>query len=236
MSFVEAHARRQAWFEDALERTPRILLLLAIAFAWAVTLNWSAPLPTSQLPVESNPSSHGGYPQRIALPQTSDIAIEEYSRLVGEGELRISPTKQDEVLADKAVKSEVPQLAQSDPAPAADLGPGEFLPVEYDIATLEPSQAHYDRSDGSLEVRKSLYVDGVSAGAATIRIEEGAQILIATASVAKALGAKTELLPKRIAGALATGVGFIPFYELRGAGLTVEYDPVNDRVSLSTPS
>jgi hypothetical protein len=93
-----------------------------------------------------------------------------------------------------------------------------------------------DRSTGSLTVQKQLYVNGVSSGAATIRIDEGAQILIATKSVALALGDKTEALPRRISGALAKGTGFIPFYELRSAGINVTYDPVNDRVSLSTVS
>jgi hypothetical protein len=123
-----------------------------------------------------------------------------------------------------------------DAAPALELDSGQFIDLDYDIATLEPVSESFDRADGSLTVQKRLYVDGVSSGSATIRIEEGAQILIATSAVARALGDKTEQLPSRISGALARGDGFIPFYELRGAGLAVEYDPVTDRISLSMPS
>ena len=124
--------------------------------------------------------------------------------------------------------------------------PGEVLPLDYDLAKLMPSkpaasthsggEARYNSEDGSLTVTKQLLVDGKSRGNATIRIEEGAQILIATASVADALGDQVDSLPRRISGALATRTGFIPFHELRGAGIAVEYDPVTDRVSLSTNS
>lgn len=141
--------------------------------------------------------------------------------------------------------------ASGGPAPEAPatqkLGRSELLAVDYDLAKLKPSQpaaasetlgskAAYDSEDGSLTVTKQLLVDGKSRGSATIRIEEGAQILIATASVADALGPQIENLPRRISGALATRTGFIPFHELRGAGIAVEYDPVTDRVSLSTNS
>ncbi len=138
----------------------------------------------------------------------------------------------------------------SDSASVRELAPGEMLPLDYDLAKLVPSQprseaatragargeARFNAEDGSLTVSKPLLVDGKSRGNATIRIEEGAQIYIATASVADALGSQAETLPRRISGALATRTGFIPFHELRGAGIAVEYDPVTDRVSLSTNS
>ena len=117
-----------------------------------------------------------------------------------------------------------------------DLKPGEFLPVDYNLAEQSAVKANVDPADGSLTVQKPLFVNGVNAGAATIRIESGAQILIATSSVAKALGDRAEALPSRITSALANGSGFIPFYELRSAGIQVEYDAARDRVSFSMPS
>ena len=130
-------------------------------------------------------------------------------------------------------------------AAAEGLEPGAFLNLSYDLATLSPSQpasggsggsASYNASDGSLTISKPLLVDGESKGRATIRIEEGAQIYIATSAVAEALGSRAQALPTRIANAIETGTGFIPFHELRGAGVSVEYDPVTDRVSLSMPA
>ncbi|TWJ07058.1 hypothetical protein [Altererythrobacter ishigakiensis] len=130
-------------------------------------------------------------------------------------------------------------------AAAEGLEPGAFLNLDYDLATLAPSQpasggsggpASYNASDGSLTVTKPLMVDGESKGRATIRIEEGAQIFIATSAVADALGPRAQALPSRVANAIETGTGFIPFHELRGAGVAVEYDPVTDRVSLSMPA
>ncbi len=130
-------------------------------------------------------------------------------------------------------------------AQAEGLEPGAFLKLNYDLASLAPTQpasgsrggtASYDASDGSLTVTKPLLVDGESKGRAAIRIEEGAQLYIATAAVADALGARAQTLPTRIVTALETGSGFIPFHELRGAGVAVEYDPVTDRVSLTMPT
>lgn len=146
--------------------------------------------------------------------------------------------------------SSLPASQRSDARAAAALAvaeglePGAFLNLSYDLAKLAPSQpasgsngsANYNASDGSLTVTKALLVDGESKGRAAIRIEEGAQLYIATAAVADALGPRVQTLPRRIVSALETGSGFIPFHELRGAGVAVEYDPVTDRVSLSMPS
>lgn len=130
-------------------------------------------------------------------------------------------------------------------AVAEGMEPGAFLNLSYDLSTLTPStpaggssssSASFNASDGSLTVTKPLLVDGETKGRATIRIEEGAQIFIATSAVAEALGPRAQNLPTRIATAIETGNGFIPFHELRGAGVAVEYDPVTDRVSLSMPS
>lgn len=191
------------------------------------------------------------YPLRVSLPRTVVIALDELEEMAeSDASLAVVVEQQKEALAKQAEQdnASIPgnsaQFAKafggldtsaSDKA-APQANASGFLEVEYDLATLEPAAETYDRSDGSLTVEKPLFVDGKSSGAATIRIEEGAQILIATSSVARALGEKANALPRRITGALATGTGFIPFYELRGAGVDVTYDPVNDRVSLSLPT
>jgi len=146
--------------------------------------------------------------------------------------------------------SSLPASQRSDARAAAALAvaeglePGAFLNLSYDLAKLSPSQpasgssasANYNASDGSLTVTKALLVDGESKGRAAIRIEESAQLYIANAAVADALGPRAQAPPRRIVSALEIGSGFIPFHELRGAGVAVEYDPVTDRVSLSMPS
>ena len=191
------------------------------------------------------------YPLRVSLPRTVVIALDELEELAeSDASLAVVVEQQKEALAKQADQDsgsvpgnsaqfatafgELDTSASGKPAPQANAS--GFLEVDYDLATLEPAAETYNRSDGSLTVEKPLYVDGKSSGAATIRIEEGAQILIATSSVARALGDRASALPRRITGALATGTGFIPFYELRGAGVEVAYDPVNDRVSLSLPT
>lgn len=191
------------------------------------------------------------YPVRVSLPRTVVIALDELEEMAeSDASLAVVVEQQKEALAKQADNDnasspgnsaqfakafdDLDTSASSRPTPQPNAS--GFLDVDYDLATLEPAAETYNRSDGSLTVEKPLFVDGKSSGAATIRIEEGAQILIATSSVARALGEKANALPRRITGALATGTGFIPFYELRGAGVDVAYDPVNDRVSLSLPT
>lgn len=211
-----------------------IALAASLQFAWP-------PMPSGTFTkTENSDTVLPGYPLRVALPDAEPLPAEELAGLIADhtapadkaSEMeRASPTASNRDLA--GITDKEPGLALATPV---QLRPGEFIAVDYDIGTLEPVSEKLDRKDGSLTVSKPLLVDGVAAGSATIRIEEGAQILISASAVAKALGPKAESLPKRISTALAKGSGFIPFYELRGAGISVVYDPVRDRVAMSTPS
>lgn len=185
-------------------------------------------------------------------PEIEDIASTPVSGS-GNGSFSSDPSIENSQFAE-AFADFTSSLSASDRADAAaavaiaaaeGLEPGAFLDLNYDLATLSLNQpasggaggtAQYDASDGSLTVTKPLFVDGQDKGSAAIRIEEGAQIFITASSVAEALGPRIQALPSRVATALETGDGFIPFHELRGAGMTVEYDPVSDRISLTMPS
>ena len=224
--------------------------LVALLFA-ALTIGIFAH-PWSPIAVSADgTSSKVTYPLRVSLPRTLVIPMDELEELAQiDASLAGVVEQQRQALAEQArsegldVRRGSAQFAKAfgdlEPTTANQPAPkpnaSGFIEVDYDLSTLKPAAETYNRGDGSLTVQKPLFVDGKSSGAATIRIEEGAQILIATSSVARALGEKADTLPRRISGALATGTGFIPFYELRGAGVEVAYDPVNDRVSLSLPT
>jgi hypothetical protein len=240
MSYADAPGRWSEAAHNGLDNLPRLVLLAAIVLAWATTLSWPPPPADFQPRVDKAEASNPDYILRIPLPASEPVEEEELTELVKQHKslARLDlglPTLNEGEFAD-AFSGLLSPTPKRDVTPLPGLAPGEMLDLDYDLATLEPVAESFDRSDGSLTVRKPLFVDGVSSGSATIRIEEGAQILIATSAVARALGEKTERLPSRISGALAQGNGFIPFYELRGAGVAVEYDPVSDRISLSTPS
>lgn len=240
-----------AWRDRILSaRSAPLGLAAVIAFALGTVMavTWLTAMPRHQLQSSGVASAAFQYPVRLQLPEVRPAGDEALGRLI-EQDAAASPA------ASAADRDQSPGLdARQDgrrnalafnqafrnlePRPA--LRPGEFLSVRYDLATLDPTAAKGTQAAGDggrgLVVTKPLFVDGVSAGAATIRIEEGARILIATQSVATALGSRAQDLPRRISGALAAGSGYIPFQELRGAGIAVEYDPVTDRVSLSLPS
>lgn len=240
MSYAGAPSRWSYAAHNGLDNLPRLALLTAIIMAWATTLSWPPPPADFQPRVDQSETQNPDYILRIPLPISEPADVEEVAELAKQNDsfARVDlnfPSSGDGVF-ESAFNDFLSPDTAVDAAPALELDSGQFIDLDYDIATLEPVSESFDRADGSLTVQKPLYVDGVSSGSATIRIEEGAQILIATSAVARALGDKTEQLPSRISGALARGDGFIPFYELRGAGLAVEYDPVTDRISLSMPS
>lgn len=225
---------------NGADNLPRLALLALVVMAWVATLAWPPAPAHLQPPIAPTDAGRPGYPVRVELPTAQPVPMDELAELVKEDE---NLARLDLDLSGAQGRSNGQDGGSDSPARGdakftaiPELKSGEFLSLDYDLAALEPVPEKFDASDGSLTVKKPLYVDGASAGSATIRIEEGAQILIATSAVARALGSRAQSLPPRIAGALAKGSGFIPFHELRGAGIVVEYDPVRDRVSLSLPS
>ncbi|MEP5938625.1 MAG: hypothetical protein ABJ239_09885 [Erythrobacter sp.] len=225
----------------APDRLPKLAMLAAITIAWAMTLAWPPPAADLQPRLPSNQAVTPQYPLRVALPEAAPLPTEQLDELIREHEAGSSPRLAEAEIAQPVTVPDLPALddevpEQDEQVAAVDLAPGEVLAINYDLVSLQASPEVVDKTTGSLTVEKQLFVDGVSTGEATIRIESGAQILISTTSVARALGDRTEALPRRISSALAKSTGFIPFYELRGAGIDVTYDPITDRVSLSTVS
>ena len=242
MSYLDTPSFWQRWSGRVRLDAPRTAGVIAIAAAAALTLSWPGPI-MGAFGVAQRDTKDTDYLIRLPLTDAKSMPMEELAVL----------TREDDALADLAIEqgianeetiarrrnSEAFNRAFGDLGPRerqAELAPGDFISVDYDIGTIDTVPEKYDRSDGSLTIEKPLFVDGVSSGPARIRIEEGAQILIATSSVARALGERASTLPRRITTALADGDGFIPFYELRGAGISVEYDAARDRVSMTMPS
>lgn len=254
------------WVDSGHGRLSRLAALVLISLASAVTLAWPPPSSDTRPQVArlDDLGVSKSYPLRIELPKARPIAIFELAELVHRNDqleladvgllpdgTEAQPTHEANSFATAfaglfGAASAPRTTGKLVPSRIPDLKPGEVLAVDYDLAKLTPVEApgaapasgkpRFNAQDGSLTVSKPLLVNGQSRGNATIRIEEGAQIFIATASVADALGDRAGALPSRISNALATRSGFIPFNELRGAGIAVEYDPVKDRVSLSTNS
>ncbi len=114
--------------------------------------------------------------------------------------------------------------------------PGGMLALDYDLAEFAAANSTSGSSDGNIETSMPLLVDGVESGTAKIQVADNAQILIATSSVARAVGARASALSPRLSSALESGSGYLPFYELRAAGIDVQYDPIRDRLALTLPS
>ncbi|MBA4164647.1 MAG: hypothetical protein C0510_08455 [Erythrobacter sp.] len=240
MSYVDAPSPWATLVHNGADNLPRLALLALVVVAWITTLAWPPAPSHIRPPVAPADAGRPGYPLRVELPAAEPVPMDELAQLVRENKnlARLDLDLSGAEVRNRATEGVAGSPERGDAGSAAipELKSGEFLSLDYDLAALEPVPEKFDANDGSLTVKKPLYVDGANAGSATIRIEEGAQILIATSAVARALGSRAENLPPRIAGALAKGSGFIPFHELRGAGIAVEYDPVRDRVSLSLPS
>ncbi|XUU59829.1 hypothetical protein ACRAQ6_09635 [Erythrobacter sp. HA6-11] len=175
------------------------------------------------------------YPLRIALPEVETIAPSIDIQ-------RTDQTSSNVPAGDLAARTPLDTALQLNTAPPAT--PGEpiatgtagMMALDYDLAQFASANQGGGTSDGSVQTSMALQVNGVARGSAQIRVADSAQILIATGSLASAIGDQATSLPPRLKTALDDGTGFLPFYELRAAGIDVQYDAANDRIALTLPS
>ncbi|NVE94188.1 hypothetical protein HUO12_04665 [Altererythrobacter sp. JGD-16] len=174
------------------------------------------------------------YPLRIALPEVEIIA----PSIDVQRTDRPSSVIPADALAARTPLDNAPQLNTASlaaPSEPISIGPAGMMTLDYDLAQFASANQGGGTSDGSVQTSMALQVNGVARGSAQIRVADSAQILIATGSLASAIGEQASSLPPRLKTALDDGTGFLPFYELRAAGIDVQYDPVNDRIALTLP-
>ncbi|MFZ9396573.1 MAG: hypothetical protein ACO25F_10995, partial [Erythrobacter sp.] len=149
----------EAWADRVIDRAPRLALLMLVAMAWAVTLDWPLP-PAGSRPLVAGQDSVGylgSYPLRLDLPRAQPVPPEELASLAERHEaiaqLGIAlPGVTTSANASSAtgfaaafaslIEGSSPREAQRQPAAATarDLAPGEMLPLDYDLAKLVPTQ------------------------------------------------------------------------------------------------
>ena len=213
-----------------------MILALAALSGIVAGLAWSVS-PIAQSAIGAN----SAYPVRIALPEAQSAAPSIDVLRTDQ----VSTARAEAVTVTPAVVREAAGIQRDSggglegmpdtPEPLR-TGPGGMLAVDYDLAEFATANRTSTASDGSVQTDMPLLVNGVARGSAQIRIADSAQILIATSSLASAIGDQSSRLPSRMKTALDSGTGFLPFYELRAAGIDVQYDPVNDRIALTLPS
>jgi hypothetical protein len=127
----------------------------------------------------------------------------------------IDPTGQTAVL----------EQNQAAPIPSAGRSAG-FLEVSFDLS--RPDMV--DRS--SLDVRKSVKINGAEAGQATIRVGAGSALFIASEDLRTLLSTASRV---DLADRLASGAEqpFLGFDEVRERGLSLRYDAASDRILIS---
>lgn len=135
-----------------------------------------------------------------------------------------------------APESVSPQASTNTKPQPSRIGPGGVLSLDYDLARYASSTGNYSVAAGSIETTMPLVVDGVAKGPAQIRVADNAQILISAGAVSRAIGARRNSLPPSLASKLEAGSGFLPFHELRTAGIDVKYDATKDQIALKLPS
>lgn len=120
-------------------------------------------------------------------------------------------------------------------AQAGDAAPGQansgLLAINFNLA--DPSSATTgDERSSPIEARKGVRLDGVDVGTTAIRITSGSALFIARDDLRGLLSASGRSdLSERIAGGAAA---FVSFDEIRRLGFGVRYDPVTDRILVST--
>lgn len=134
----------------------------------------------------------------------------------------------DLVTSPQAETTMLPVQAAQLASPASAEG---LLAISFDLS--DPAGAADVRDgNGAVEARKGVRLDGVDAGSAAIRISSTSALFISRDEFRGLLDASGHKdLAARVAGASS---GFVSFDEIRRLGFGVRYDPVTDRILVST--
>ena len=140
--------------------------------------------------------------------------------------------------ADEAAAAEgLPEASDEAPAglraaqpglPAARPASDGLLAVRFDLA--DPAALGGD-GGSAIEIRKAIRLNGADAGQARIHVGASSRLSIAREELARLLaGSGQQALSER----LGAGERFVSFDEMRRQGIDVRYDPVTDRILVST--
>lgn len=176
-------------------------------------------------------SAPGEYPIRIVLPQMAST----------EGEDRPPPAPEPAAVAiedtgmEAAVAAGEPvDLGQQLPTDTlfgeagatAKLSPDGLLAIQFDLADPDKSTG----GGSAIEIRKGIRLNGADAGDARIHVDANSRLSIAREELGRLLArsGRQELMWQ------LGSAGFVSFDEMRRQGIEVRYDPVSDRVLVST--
>jgi hypothetical protein len=178
------------------------------------------------------------YPVRFELPSArravaTDVAISDFTNAKLIQALADTSSVDRESAAITSPDAFAGLVTRSEQLPAAASPASSLLAISFDLS--DPSAATDNRDGGgTLDARKSVRLDGVDVGTTAIRITSGSALFIARDDLRNLLTASgREDLAARITGG-ERSAAFVSFDEIRRLGFGVRYDPVSDRILVST--
>jgi hypothetical protein len=177
------------------------------------------------------PSAAGEYPVRVVLPVPPASAEDTAEALPAD-----APEAVDQVPADTGDPAAADGEALAGDRALAEtarpaLRPGEsgLLPVEFDLA--DPGAFGSGDGGSAIELRKAVRLNGADAGDARIRVSGSSTLSIAREELGRLLARSGQ---RELVGQMGSGGQFVSFEEMRRQGIEVRYDPVSDRILVST--
>lgn len=193
--------------------------------AAALTVSTAAIFMSFVLPSldsSSSPSSHP-YPVYITLPKAVPL---------GRGAARLRPSGLTSANTNAPLVMTIGNVfegARAANAVAMAGRPREPSAVEFDLSGAH-GQAQAAKGGSTIDIRKTVRLNGADAGAALVRVTPSSSLLVSRQEF-------RQLLAKAGFGELADEVGtggLMSFDELRRIGIAVRYDPDSDRILVST--
>jgi hypothetical protein len=176
-------------------------------------------------------SAAGEYPVRVVLPVPPASAEDTAEALAAD-----APQAVDQVPADTAEPAAADgEALAGDRAlaetarPALRSGESGLLPVEFDLA--DPGAFGSGDGGSAIELRKAVRLNGADAGDARIRVSGSSTLSIAREELGRLLARSGQ---RELVGQMGSGGQFVSFEEMRRQGIEVRYDPVSDRILVST--
>jgi hypothetical protein len=198
-----------------------VILLCAGGIALPLQALWS------DLPEIFEGYGKAPYPVRIELPPAPPRVLYSLSDGILPDPDAI-PTDAAAAATEKIPLAAVtaPDSPGIDTAQAANGAPGRLLAVNFDLSDPAGSDS------AVVDTRKNVRIDGVEAGTAAIRVTSGSALFIARNDFRNLLNSSGRKdLAARVGGGAAA---FASFDEIRRLGFGVRYDPVTDRILVSS--
>lgn len=196
-----------------------MVLIAVLGFALVKATWWPAQPPPSAL-------------FRFPLTERNiDQPIPEVETLNSQSEVsaELTSLENEEISLPQTIDAQTSNLVDEE------AGDGRLLNVAFDL-TVPDAAPPSSTAAGLIAIKKTIMVNGNQAGSFDLQIGDANRILISRDTLTQAFENTDTAMPTGMRNLLDKTTGLIGLDAIRGPNTTVQYDPISDRLMISTTS